>query len=125
MVCEIPDIVDGLQLGLLLALQVRFEGPRVLLTWRMMSLVVLPGVKLGRVVLCSSLVLKRFDLVNRVYGGIVDEKTKKPLFRPEALEAIKQLRVNIAMNCISDPPDIQLYFEHGRDAITGTPGMRR
>ena len=39
-VCVIsPDIVDGLQLGLLLALQVRFEGLRVLLTWRMMSLV--------------------------------------------------------------------------------------
>ena len=51
-VCETsPDFVDGLQLGVLLALQVRFESLRVLLTSGMMSLVVLPGVELGRVVL--------------------------------------------------------------------------
>ena len=56
-----PDIVDGLQLGLLLALQVRFESLRVLLTSGMMSLVILLRVELGRVVLCSALVLKRFD----------------------------------------------------------------
>ena len=50
-VCEISrDVMDGRQLGLLCALQVRFESLHVLLTSGMISLVVLPGVEFGRVV---------------------------------------------------------------------------
>ena len=58
--------------------------------------------------------LKRFDLVNRVYGAIIDEKTKKPPFCPEAVAAIKKLRVHLASNCVSDPPNISLYLEDGQ-----------
>ena len=58
--------------------------------------------------------LKRFDLVNRVYGAIIDEKTKKPLFCLEAVAAINKLRVHLASNCVSDPPNISLYFEDGK-----------
>ena len=70
------------------------------------------------------LLLKRFDLVNRVYGAIIDAKTKQPLFRAEALEAIKNLRVHISRNCLSDPPGIPLYFEDGKDSLTGNPKLR-
>ena len=58
--------------------------------------------------------LKRFDLVNRVYGAIIDEKTKKPLFCLEAIAAIKKLQVHLANNCVSDPPNISLYLEDGQ-----------
>ena len=58
--------------------------------------------------------LKRFNLVNRVYGAIIDEKTKKLLFCPEAVAAIKNLRVHLASNCVSDPPNIFLYFDDGQ-----------
>ena len=68
--------------------------------------------------------LKRFHLVNRVYGAIIDEKTKKPLFRPEAVEAIKKLRVHLASNCVSDPRNIPLYFDDGKDSMTGQRRFR-
>ena len=55
--------------------------------------------------------LKRFDLVNHVYGAIIDEKTKAPLFCPEAVAAIKKLRVHLVNNCVRDPPNISLYLE--------------
>lgn len=59
-----------------------------------------------------------------MYAGIVDEKTKKPLFRAEALKAVRLLRTHIASNCIGDPPDIPLYFEDGKDSVTDTAKMR-
>ena len=58
--------------------------------------------------------LKRFDLVNRVYGAIIDVKTEKLFFCPEAVAAVKTLRVHLASNCPSDPPYISLYFEDGQ-----------
>ncbi|CAN0373205.1 unnamed protein product [Pylaiella littoralis] len=60
--------------------------------------------------------VKRFDLVNKIYGGLVGKKTKKPLFRAEALEAVKRLRVHIVEDCCSDAPDQALHFEAGKDS---------
>ena len=58
--------------------------------------------------------LKQFDLVNRVYVATIDEKTKKPLFCPEAVAAVKKLRVHLTSNRVSDPPNISLYLEDGQ-----------
>lgn len=68
--------------------------------------------------------LKRFDLVHRVYGNVVDKKTKQPLLRPEAWEAVKRLRQHIIDGCISDPSGVPLYFETGKDPETGAPQYR-
>ncbi|CAM9925326.1 unnamed protein product, partial [Hapterophycus canaliculatus] len=61
---------------------------------------------------------ERFDLVNKVYGGLLDNKTKQPLLRPEALESAKRLREHIVADCCSDAPKQALYFEAGRDPET-------
>ncbi|CAN0004911.1 unnamed protein product, partial [Scytosiphon promiscuus] len=61
---------------------------------------------------------ERFDLVNKVYGGLLDNKTKQPLLRPEALEAAKRLREHIVADCCSDVPKQALYFEAGKDPET-------
>ena len=54
-----------------------------------------------------------------VYGHLLDSKTKKPLLRREALDAVQRLRVHIKTGCISDSPAISLYFEKGKDQLTG------
>ena len=54
-----------------------------------------------------------------VYGHLLDSKTKKPLLRREALEAVERLRVHIKTGCISDGPLISLYFEKVKDDLTG------
>lgn len=61
----------------------------------------------------------RFDLVHRIYGHLLDAKTKQPLLRAEAWEAAKRLRVHIKAGCLSDPPGVALYFEAGKDSATG------
>ncbi|CAM9749860.1 unnamed protein product [Pylaiella littoralis] len=58
------------------------------------------------------------DLVKKVYGGLVDKKTKQPLFRAEALEAVKRLRVHIVEDCCNDAPNQALYLEAGKDSET-------
>ena len=54
-----------------------------------------------------------------VYGHLLDSKTKKPLLRREALDAVERLRVHIKTGCISDSPAISLYFEKSKDQLTG------
>jgi len=66
-----------------------------------------------------AVLLERFDLVNFIYGHLLDKKTKQPLFRREAWEAIKRLRVHIEAGCLSDPSGVPLYFEAGKDSATG------
>ena len=61
----------------------------------------------------------RFNLVHRIYGHLLDAKTKQPLLRAEAWEAAKRLRVHIEAGCLSDPPGVALYFEAGKDSATG------
>lgn len=63
-------------------------------------------------------------MVNRVYGGLIDKKTKQPLFRREARDAVQRLRVHVENGCISDPEGIPLYFEGSKDAETGSPLFR-
>ena len=54
-----------------------------------------------------------------VYGHLLDSKTKKPLLRREALDAVERLRVHIKTGCISNSPAVLLYFEKGKDQLTG------
>ncbi|CAM9945330.1 unnamed protein product, partial [Sphacelaria rigidula] len=68
--------------------------------------------------------VKRFDLLHRVYGNVIDKKTKQPLLRPEAWEAVKRLRQHIIAGSISDPTGVPLYFETGKDPETGAPQYR-
>ena len=63
-----------------------------------------------RAVLPSDALLKQFDLISRVYGTIIDEKTKKPLFHPY-----------LASNSVSNPPDTSLYFRNDKDSMTVKP----
>lgn len=68
--------------------------------------------------------LERYDLVNSIYGKLIDAKTKLPLFRPEARDAVKRLREHIAANCVADPKGVSLYFEEGKDPATGLTRYR-
>ena len=63
--------------------------------------------------------LERFNLVVSVYGHLLDSKTKKPLLRREALDAVERMRVYIKTGCISDSPAVSRYFEKGKDQLTG------
>lgn len=72
-----------------------------------------------RVIPPPAILLERFDLVNGIYGGLLDKKTKQPLLRPEAWDAVNRLRVHIKAGCLSDPHAVPLYFEAGRDSATG------
>ena len=67
---------------------------------------------------------QRFDLVIRVYDGLLDKKTKQPLLRADARLAAKRLRSHIATGCLSDPKDLSLYFQQGKDSVTGFPLYR-
>ncbi|CAN0253311.1 unnamed protein product [Ascophyllum nodosum] len=67
----------------------------------------------------SDELLERFNLVVSVYGHLLDSKTKKPLLRREALNAVERLRVHIKTGCISNSAAISLYFEKGKDHLTG------
>lgn len=92
-----------------------------MLIYRFVDLAVLAA---GRLIPRPAELLERFDLVNNLYGGLIDKKTKQPLFRAEALEAIKRLRVHIMNDCCSDSPNEALYFEAGKDAETLCPLFR-
>eukprot|EP00904_Undaria_pinnatifida_P000541 jgi/Undpi1/10488/HiC_scaffold_29.g12938.m1 len=77
---------------------------------------------LQRVIPQSDQLADRFDLVHRIYGHLLDAKTKQHLLRAEAWEAweaVKRLRVHIRAGCLSDPPGVALYFEAGKDSATG------
>lgn len=65
--------------------------------------------------------LERFDLAIRVYGGLHDKKTKQPLLRTDARLVAKRLRSHIVTACLSDPKGISLYFQEGKDSVTGFP----
>ena len=51
--------------------------------------------KPDRVIPQSDQLADRFYLVHRIYGHLLDAKTKQPLLREEAWEAVKRLRVHI------------------------------
>ena len=51
----------------------------------------------------SPILLQRYDMVNNVYGGLIDKKIRQPLLRAEAREAVKRLRVHIKADCLTDP----------------------
>ena len=72
-----------------------------------------------RFIPASDELLERFNLVVSVYGHLLDSKTKKPLLRREALDAVERMRVHIKTGCISDSPAVSLYFEKGKDQLTG------
>ena len=78
-----------------------------------------PPITQHRFIPPSDELLERFNLVVSVYGHLLDSKTKKPLLRREALDAVERLRVHIKTGCISDSPAISLYFEKGKDQLTG------
>ena len=42
-------------------------------------------------------------------GGLIDKKTRQPLLRAEAREAVKRLRVHIKADCMTDPVGCLLY----------------
>ena len=68
----------------------------------------------------SPILLQRYDMVNNVYGGLIDKKTRKPLLRAEAREAVKRLRVHIKADCLTDPVGLPMYFQAGKDSATGS-----
>lgn len=78
----------------------------------------------NRMIPAAAELLKRYDMVNNVYGNLIDHKTKQPLFRADAREAVKRLRVHIAADCVGDPEGIPLYFQEGKDSSTGAPLYR-
>ena len=57
----------------------------------------------GRMVPPSPILLQRYEMVNNVYGGLIDKKIRQPLLRAEAREAVKRLRVHIKADCLTDP----------------------
>ena len=75
--------------------------------------------KPDRVIPQSDQLADCLDLVHRIYGHLFDAKTKQPLLRAEAWEAVKRLRVHIKPGCLSDSPGVALYFEAGKDSATG------
>ena len=72
-----------------------------------------------RFIPASDELLERFNLVVSVYSHLLDCKTKNPLLRREALDAVEQMRVHIKTVCISDSPAVSLYFEKAKDHLTG------
>ena len=68
----------------------------------------------------SAILLQRYDMVNNVYGGLIDKKTRQPLLRAEAREAVKRLRVHIKADCLTDPVGLPMYFQAGKDSATGS-----
>ena len=68
----------------------------------------------------SDEMLERFNLVVSVYCHLLDSETKQPLLRrKKALDAVERLRVHIKTGCTSDSPANSLYFEKGKDQLTG------
>ena len=63
----------------------------------------------------SPILLQRYDMVNNVYGGLIDKKTRQPLLRAEAREAVKRLRVHIKADCLTDSVGLPMYFQAGKD----------
>ena len=53
---------------------------------------------------------KRFHALIDMYKEVLDAKTGEPLFRPSSMIAVRNLLKHIKSNCLSDPPDIDLYF---------------
>ena len=72
-----------------------------------------------RLIPASDELLERFNLVVSVYNRLLDSKTKEPLLRRKALDAVERMRVHIKAGCISDSPAVSLYFVKGKDQLTG------
>src|SRR5687768_7926175 len=55
--------------------------------------------------------LWRIDKVEALYAKVRDAKSKEPLFNSGAWAEWKNFRKHVAKGCLSDHPDIPLYFE--------------
>lgn len=74
----------------------------------------------GRMIPPSPYLLSRYDMVNDLYGGLIDKKTRKHLLWAEAREAVKRLRVHIKAECLIDPAWLPMHFQAGKDSATGS-----
>jgi hypothetical protein len=63
-----------------------------------------------RLVPQASVLEERFNYTNSVFADIVDKKTGKPLFSEDTKREVANLLVHIQRGCLSDPPDIGIYF---------------
>lgn len=57
----------------------------------------------------------RLMLVFKHFGNALDESTNKPLFSKDAYAEAKNLLRHAALGCLSDPPEVPLYYLVGRD----------
>lgn len=55
--------------------------------------------------------LWRLDKAFTPYANLLDAKSKEPLFSKKARKEWRNLRNHIANGCLSDHPDIPLYFD--------------
>lgn len=60
--------------------------------------------------------LKRFDAVIEQFWDVIDAKTGEVLLRPNAREAVNNLRTHIEADCLSDPDGMPLYYTTGKNA---------
>ncbi|KAG0696824.1 hypothetical protein DFH29DRAFT_1024356, partial [Suillus ampliporus] len=61
------------------------------------------------------ILLPRVADVIRTYGPIKDATTGQPLFNDRAWEIAKHVMENVQLGYYSDPADVDLYFEIGKD----------
>lgn len=68
-----------------------------------------------RVILPRKELRKRLERVLNEFKSVcyVDPNTKKPLLSDQAIKEFKNLLKHVDNDCLSDPPDIPLYFEIG------------
>lgn len=67
-----------------------------------------------RAVPVKEILLQRFDRVCKAFETTLDNTTKEPLFRKQTIQAISNLRKHIELGCLSDVPDLALYFDMGK-----------
>jgi len=61
------------------------------------------------------ILLPRVSAVIKAFGPLKDAKTGQPLFNSRACEIAQNVLENIRLGHFSDPPNVQLYYEVGKD----------
>lgn len=63
---------------------------------------------------------ERLDSIFKIYAEIKDHRTHLPLFSKQAKQAWDNLMSHVKKGCLSDHPDIPLYFEtESGDTLVG------
>jgi hypothetical protein len=63
-----------------------------------------------RLVPAKEILEERFVYTNAVFSDIKDRKTGKPFFSDDTKREVANLLLHIQKGCLSDPPDIGIYF---------------